>query len=334
MRKQFNGIDLFKFIASIIVVAIHTSSLQNCSNGLIKNIWEIISIMAVPFFFLSTGYLSFYSEKDKGVIDKTKIKYFLKKYIKIYIIWTIVYLPITIFGFINDGNSLLKSIVLFIRAFFIIGENFDSWPLWYILSSIYAFLIIYILLNFKLNKREITICSLFILLFGCIITFFLNFQYHYVYPLELLKKILNLLLGGSGRLLYGVGYITIGINLALAEKNKKSNLKYILILILLILLVPNTIKHFILIPLITMIFNRIKDIEIKTKFINYKLLRTMSTVTYFMHMITYFLYTLIINDLNSRGFIPFIICLISTWFLGILYFYIKNKSYKKTNFIN
>ena len=76
MKKQFNSIDLFKFIASIIVVGIHTITFQNCSNSLVKTIWEAVSIMAVPFFFLATGYLSFYNQKNKEVIEKSRVKHF------------------------------------------------------------------------------------------------------------------------------------------------------------------------------------------------------------------------------------------------------------------
>ena len=188
-----------------------------------------------------------------------------------------------------------------------------------------------------MTKRKVTIYSIFILILGCIITFFLNFEANYIYSVELLKRVLNLILGGSGRILYGVGYIIIGINWALSEQKEKSNLEYVILfpLIALIVLVPSTIKQFVLIPIITILFEKITEVEIKTKYINYKLLRTMSTVTYFTHMIVYFVYTLLINDLNSRGFIPFIICVIVTWILGILYFYGKQYKYnKRINFNN
>lgn len=52
-----------------------------------------------------------------------------------------IYLPITIYGFVQLGDGLVKSTALFFRNVIFQGENHYSWPLWYFLSSIYGFMV-------------------------------------------------------------------------------------------------------------------------------------------------------------------------------------------------
>lgn len=53
------------------------------------------------------------------------MKKILLKFIKIYLIWTIIYLPITISYFYISNYSLKSGIIYFIRAFVFIGENYN-----------------------------------------------------------------------------------------------------------------------------------------------------------------------------------------------------------------
>ena len=52
LDEKYNQIDLFKFIMAIIVVAIHTGPLINCKNELLITIYNNITKLAVPFFFI------------------------------------------------------------------------------------------------------------------------------------------------------------------------------------------------------------------------------------------------------------------------------------------
>ena len=61
VKKKFNSIDLFKFIMSLCVVAIHINPLANCRNQTILALYSTITKLAVPFFFLSSGFLMTYN---------------------------------------------------------------------------------------------------------------------------------------------------------------------------------------------------------------------------------------------------------------------------------
>lgn len=66
--KNYCGIDLIKFFMAIIVVAIHTHPLEHCSNEILIRIYNSIVSSAVPFFFISSGFL-LGSKLKKDVAD-------------------------------------------------------------------------------------------------------------------------------------------------------------------------------------------------------------------------------------------------------------------------
>ena len=55
--KSFSCIDIMKFIMAIFVVAIHTNPFVNFQNQYISRFFNNLFQVAVPFFFLATGFL-------------------------------------------------------------------------------------------------------------------------------------------------------------------------------------------------------------------------------------------------------------------------------------
>ena len=122
------------------VIAIHTLPLKNVQNEVITSLFDTVTSLAVPFFFLSSGYLV---EKkcEEGNDRIFVLNKQIRKLIRYYVLWTAIYLPITIYGFSQSGDGLVKSTALFFRNIIFQGENHYSWPLWYLLSSIYGFMV-------------------------------------------------------------------------------------------------------------------------------------------------------------------------------------------------
>lgn len=148
----FNGMDIGKLCMAFVVVAIHTWPVSSMNWDWLKFICSVIFPCAVPFFFLSRGYLL--ARKLESVSDCNGkvliLKSYLKKYIYLYCIWSIIYFPLAIWGYILDNHTLLGAKVLFgiieyIRGFIFIGEHYNSWVLWYLLSTIYSILLLLIM---------------------------------------------------------------------------------------------------------------------------------------------------------------------------------------------
>ena len=122
MQKRKNSIDLMKFIMAMVVIAIHTQPLVNCTDFRINSIYNTVTAMAVPFFFIVSGYLlakkcAFpYSSQDIS-----KMMTYLNRIVKMYLIWTVIYTPIAIWHYISNQNTISYAILAYIRGLDFLG---------------------------------------------------------------------------------------------------------------------------------------------------------------------------------------------------------------------
>lgn len=101
-KEKYNAIDITKFIMAIIVIFIHTWSRFG---GILMQtkLIPIVTNTAVPFFFITSGFLLENKIKKQKENKEKVVKKYILNALRIYIIWTIIYLPITIFGWILNG---------------------------------------------------------------------------------------------------------------------------------------------------------------------------------------------------------------------------------------
>lgn len=130
-NRNYAGIDCFRVIAALLVVAIHTSPLASFSEIGDFILTRIIARVAVPFFFMTSGFftISRYSCSAK------KAAAFIKKTTIIYVASILLYLPLNIYnGYFKMENllpNMIKDIV------------FDGtlYHLWYLPAAITGVLI-------------------------------------------------------------------------------------------------------------------------------------------------------------------------------------------------
>ena len=96
MKKSYPYIDILSFIFVFAVVAIPTFLFNPTNVG--SKILKSILICAIPFYFIVLGFLTFKeadltSRKD---VERQFIKS-IRKIGKLYLIWTLIYLPISIY---------------------------------------------------------------------------------------------------------------------------------------------------------------------------------------------------------------------------------------------
>lgn len=296
----------------ILVVAIHTQPLFNCDNVYITKLFEAITRIAVPFFFIVKGYF-IGNSKNNNVIKNR-----LVKMLKLYFIWSIIYLLLAIYYYYYNSN-FIKGLVSYLIGFFFKGEHYFSWMLWYILSEIYTMAII--LLFRKFDRNKLMIAMIAIGLFGC--TFFDIVSCYSGSNLFLLtvKKIVIILIG-NGRIFCGLVYIPTGILLAnYTFTLKRSGLLFFLGFILILIVPENYATIFILISSIGFF-----EIFLKCKFPNnpvFKLLRTISTVMYFIHMWIFAIYSFGFYKMVHYGVDSFIFSVMLSIIIGIIFYFIK-----------
>lgn len=132
--------DLLKFLLALIVVWIHTGN---------STLYGLVDL-AVPAFFILSGFFLFgkifHASADASGIVST----WLGKTLRLYLFWTAVYLPFAIIGFAKEGIPFIKATAVYVRNVFFFGENYLSWPLWYLLGLLQAGVIIWLTLRIRL----------------------------------------------------------------------------------------------------------------------------------------------------------------------------------------
>ena len=97
MRKQYHAVDAFKFFCAFLIIVLHTSPFLSYSKIINFGFRQIITTIAVPCFFIISGFL--FTEKIQQLFDsdrKTYVKKYLSRIATIYAIWSVIYLGFNI----------------------------------------------------------------------------------------------------------------------------------------------------------------------------------------------------------------------------------------------
>ncbi|AFS77583.1 serine-type alanine/serine racemase [Gottschalkia acidurici 9a] len=154
-NDSFNGLDSFRIVAALMVVAIHTSPFTSLDTTADFIFTYVISRIAVPFFLMITGYFSL----NKCLQDRETLLKFLIKNSKIYLMAIILYIPLNIYAkHFVQGNlpvDIIKAII------------FDGtfYHLWYFPAVITGVLIVYFFRK-KFNLKTTFTITLLLYLIG------------------------------------------------------------------------------------------------------------------------------------------------------------------------
>lgn len=160
---KYDNIDYAKLVLAVFVIAAHSCPEQTVESDFIRNCLYQLWRVAVPLFFIFSGFLLWRKAKSLPKPEKlTRIKKFIRHSLKLYLVWTCIYLPYSIYGFYLDGISVAKSAVIFLRNLFLVGENYFSWHLWYMHGMLVAGVILFALV--KWNYKLLTMCAVAVVL--------------------------------------------------------------------------------------------------------------------------------------------------------------------------
>lgn len=150
------SIDMFKFIFSLLVIMIHIHVWGNRENSIDFWLTNLVPRLAVPFFFMCTGY--FLWEKYKA--ETLNIKRYLIKIIRLYIIWCIIYSPIVfrdLYHNVDSLSGLVKYIVHIAHYFIVVGFYHH---LWYLNAVIWSVGIVFYLVYHGMAFKKIFFISI------------------------------------------------------------------------------------------------------------------------------------------------------------------------------
>lgn len=159
-KNNYQLINFWRFVCSLLVVAIHTiSSKDNLGYFIV-----ITARIAVPFFFMCSGYfLSNKLYQDNSVIGKQGIYKYIRNIFSIYWKWSMVYLVVR-FIFSSGNVNIIKELILCFRDFLFVGIEGH---LWYLSALIFSVYLLYILINkHKIKYKYICILAFVLYLFS------------------------------------------------------------------------------------------------------------------------------------------------------------------------
>ena len=153
--KNYNGVDLAKFICAILVVAMHVAPFGSDDSGISSllnyGVRQWFARIAVPFFFVASGFFLYRKSGYDGFSVEATKKYVFKL-LRLYIIWTILYFPLKAEVVFHHKRGVVHGVLAYIRNFIFTG-SFTQ--LWYLPATIFAVIAVSFLLSKKVGINAI-----------------------------------------------------------------------------------------------------------------------------------------------------------------------------------
>lgn len=218
VKVNYPDLDIMKLAMAALVVEIHTRPFVGLP--LVERLIEGIDVVAVPFFFIASAFLCFRGLDDSLFADallpgSVRVRQTTVKLLRLYLIWSVLFLPVTVFGGVIHNDDFVHFILFFVRGILLVGENYYSWPLWYLLASGIGFVLVYICLRRGVRLKRILLLSFVLLLTGYGITIVQGWDGAPA-VLALPVKAYGLVFGGSRNGLFeGFFYVAVGASLGM-----------------------------------------------------------------------------------------------------------------------
>lgn len=136
-----------KFFCALLIMMIHASPFGKAEQFTVPNflVQHYLARVAVPFFFIATGFFLYRGASPEN-FDLTPTLRTLKKFLRLYVLWGILYFPIKLERILAAPNGIVYASVSCLRDYLFVG-SFDH--LWYLNASMVGIAMV----SFLLKKR-------------------------------------------------------------------------------------------------------------------------------------------------------------------------------------
>lgn len=326
VSPQYNSIDLCKFIMSFAVVAAHTQPFVNMNNIVVQRFYSLFTDLAVPFFFLASGYLlAVKMDYPYGSeCDLLRVKKQFRVILRMYLTWTVIYAPLAVYYYIAAGTPIMTAVLYYLRGFIFVGEQYNSWPLWYLLSTIYALLVIGFVLKSKRSPSVLLAISIIASIFSLGFTELADYNGNLPTLLAILQKLIQVSIV-NGRILSGLIYIPIGMLLAHKKIPRFLNWGFFIAGVSLFYFSHHSlISKYLLIITGISFFGIVESIPLKNRPI-YSRLRNMSSIIYLTHTYIWTFYYCFVYGQKTYGLDSFIITSCVALAVSAFVVFVKNR---------
>ncbi len=120
------------------------------------------SRIAVPFFFIASGFF-LYRKTPLSDFSLSPTKAYVIKLLRLYVIWTLIYFPLSNKKIISCEKDVIHGILVYCRNIIFEGS---FWHLWYFPALIFSVVLISFLLSKKVSLKKILGAALFFYALG------------------------------------------------------------------------------------------------------------------------------------------------------------------------
>jgi surface polysaccharide O-acyltransferase-like enzyme len=295
-------------------------------------IQNYLARIAVPFFFVCSGFLLYRKTKLSDFSLKPTKRY-AQRILKLYLLWSLIYLPIRLRGFYSSNNSIVHDTLAYIRDFIFVGSYTQ---LWYLNATFFSVIVISFLLYKKVSPKILISIALILYLIGLTAQSWFGI----VHPLQnktpflwkLLKVIQKVIYTTRNGLFMGIIFMSIGMIFAFynIKISKRISLLGFVISMLIMFIEVFLLKqmdfareydmYLSLLPAVFFLFSLIKQVSLPDNII-YKKLRILSSLIFYTHLWIKYIVNIIIShtyDSLSLTPIPFILILTITILVSMI----------------
>ncbi len=131
-KRQYNGLDVLKVTMAVLVAARHMIQIFYPAESkwrLVVGAW--LSNLAVPVFFITAGFFLFrkVDRENQKESKKAIIGYGIRIF-KLYLLWSVIYLPIDYINWRNgQDKDVARAVIYYVQAFFFSSTTVQLWYL-------------------------------------------------------------------------------------------------------------------------------------------------------------------------------------------------------------
>lgn len=331
-KDEYIAVDFFKFIFSFFIISIHIPAFEEINPELSFWLNQVLARVAVPYYFIVTGYFL-----GKEIDNKNRIFRYIYKMLKLYTLYTAIYIPQILYEYLKKQYGISDSIIMFLKNFLFVGSYTQFW---YFLAIITSISILYIMRCYlKINLKNIAIFSIVVYILGVLGLVFQND----INDIPIISKYFEIFHTTRNGFFFGLLFVFIGyvirINNLRIEPIKYSKILLISFLLmnvevyLIIKNFPNAHLDIVFTtPIVcTFLFLTIASMKCKVCYKKIALkLRNLSTLIFTLHMFVRFYLKFIIEIILGYEIsttILFVFVSLLTLFLSLLILY-KSKQEK------
>lgn len=333
-RKTYEAIDIAKIISAMLVVCIHTFPLADISEQANFVLVSILARLAVPFFFISSAYFFFqkidFNKTYRDSANVQVLKRYLKRLLKIYVIWSIIYLPYN-FVLIHNGGFTWMAVIRYIRDFFFTGSYYH---LWFLPSLMFAVTLVYVLV-LKLNVKKTIWISSLLYLIGMAGNLYPDAMQSIPVISTIYDAYISVFVTTRNGLFFGMMFMSLGCYAAkhparmeISRISLYAAISFVLLVMECVILKMNDQIHdlssmyLMLVPCVYLLFIRLLKVEMKHKPMYYTF-RVLSLLIYVSHILFAQLFLWFLPSMNS--FLFYVLTLGCSFLLSYIIYHLSKQ---------